>query len=290
MSMALACALAAGCASTGQTDLLESRLRHQEDSINQLQAQLQTSQNQLHAARRENVDLKTQLAHGGSGTRAEQFSSLGQVQGIALNKLLTGGLDRDGIAGDELLSAVIVPTDADGNLVKVPGEIAVTVLDLSKPEGQQRVGRWEYSAKESDALWHQGWLGSGYMVRVPWQSPPQSANLLVHARLKTVDGRQFDTSQSIHITPPAQTSNVAAAGRNSATTVAATGADAKQAVSDPAAPMPLSPPQGSPSVEMPPVNTSGTGKPGTRTESPGATDAAWWNQSAAGGPPQNAPE
>ena len=287
ISLALACAVAAGCASTGQVELLESRLRHQEDSINQLQAELQTSQNQLQASRRETVDLKNQLAHGTTATRPEQFSSLGQLQGIGLNKMLTGGLDRDGVPGDELLSAVIVPSDADGNLVKVPGEIAVTVLDLSKPEGQQRVGHWDYSAKESEALWHQGWLGSGYMVRVPWQTPPQSASLLVHARLKTIDGRQFDTSQSIHIVPPTGESKVASAATGSANDP---GANAKQASLDTSPPMALAPTRTASSVQMPPDTSTGMTKPGSQNAAAGgATDAAWWNQATSSGPPQNPP-
>jgi len=173
--------LAAGCASTGQLDILESRLRRQEDAANQLQAQLAESQNQLQAAKRETVDLRTQIANGKKLAHAEQLTALGTVEGISLNKYLTGGLDRDGIPGDEMLSAVVAPADADGNLVKAPGTVVVTVLDLSKPEAQQRVGHWEFGPKDSESLWHSGFLGSGYVVRVPWQTLPESPTLLVHA-------------------------------------------------------------------------------------------------------------
>jgi outer membrane murein-binding lipoprotein Lpp len=203
-------ALAAGCASTGQIEVLESRLRRQEDATNQLQAQLAESQNQLQASKREAVDLRTQLANGKKIGQAEQVTALGTVEGISLNKYLTGGLDRDGVPGDEMLSAVVVPADADGNLVKAPGSVMLTVLDLSKPEGQQQVGSWEYGPKDSEGLWHSGFLGSGYVVRVPWQKAPESPTLLVHARLKTIDGRQFDTSQSIRINPPTATAQAAA--------------------------------------------------------------------------------
>ena len=156
----------------------------------------------MQAARRESADLRTQLADGTRTARVEQVSALGQVEGIELNRYLTGGLDRDGIPGDELLSVLIVPTDSQGNLVKAPGSVSLAVFDLSKPESQQRIGRWEFTPQKSDSLWVSGFLGSGYVIRVPWQELPQSANLLVHARLKTIDGRQFDTSQSIHIVPP----------------------------------------------------------------------------------------
>ena len=167
MGLLGAAALAGGCALRGQLDILESRLRQQEDSITQLQGQLSTSQSQLQAARRESTDLRTQLADGTRTARVEQVSALGQVEAIELNRFLTGGLDKDGAPGDEIFSAVIVPTDSQGNLVKAPGSVAVTLFDLTKPEAQQRIGRWEFSPKESEKLWHSGFLGSGYIVPRP---------------------------------------------------------------------------------------------------------------------------
>jgi hypothetical protein len=262
-------AVAVGCASRGQIDILESRLRQQEDSITQLQGQLSTSQSQLQAARRETEDLNAQLAAKTRTARVEQVSALGQVEAIELNKYLTGGLDRDGIPGDDLFSAVIVPTDSQGNLVKVPGAVSLTLFDLSLPEPQQRIGRWEYSAQQSESLWHSGFLGSGYLVRVPWQQPPHSANLLVHARLKTIDGRQFDTSQSIRIVPPG-------AGTKGSTNVAAAGTkdsseDAPPIALSTNAPAPNAPAPNALSSKQPP------NQPAVKKE-PDA-DAAWWDDS-----------
>ncbi len=263
--------LTAGCASTGQMELLESRLRRQEDAANQLQAQLSDSQNQLQAARREAVDLRTQLAEGKRTAHAEQVSALGRVEGIALNKMLTGGFDRDGVAGDEMVSAVVTPTDSDGNLVKAPGSVVLTVLDLSKPEGQQRVGHWEFGPKESENLWHSGFFGSGYVVRVPWQKVPDSPTLLVHARLKTIDGRQFDTSQSIRINPPTATAQAAAQP-------AAPGGEPKQlpdAVPQPPGALPQPPPAPPASVD-----TAMTKAPeATATQAGATTSNEWWNDS-----------
>ncbi|HET6324882.1 MAG TPA: hypothetical protein VFG04_09295 [Planctomycetaceae bacterium] len=260
--------LTTGCASTGQLDILESRLRHQEDAANQLQAQLTESQNQLQAARRETVDLRTQLADGKRVARVEQVSALGQVEAISLNKYLTGGLDRDGAPGDEMFSAVVVPADADGNLVKAPGSVILTVLDLSKPEPQQRVGHWEFGPKESEALWHSGFLGSGYIVRVPWQTLPESPSLLVHARLKTVDGRQFDTSQSIRISPPTATAQAA----TTPPVAPPPGAPPSQAVAPPAdmTPPPLAPPAS--------LDTAMTKPTTTTAGAAGSPKAAeWWS-------------
>lgn len=262
-----AAALAAGCASRGQLDILESRLRQQDDSITQLQNQLSTTQGQLQAARRESSELRTQLADNTRNARVEQVSALGTVEGIELNRYLTGGLDRDGKPGDEIFSAVVVPTDSQGNLVKAPGSVAVTLFDLSKPEAQQRIGYWEYSAKDSDGLWHSGFLGSGYIIRQPWQQKPESANLLVHARLKTIDGRQFDTSQTIHIVPPGRTDapqqSVAAAEPQ-----AAPPRSPAQLPSEPASQPPVSPIPTTPAESTPVAQKSSN------------TAAAWWDEPA----------
>jgi hypothetical protein len=273
LATTLLAAFAAGCASTGQLDVLESRLRRQEDANNQLQAQLTESKNQLQAARRETVDLRTQLAEGKKVAHAEQITALGTVEGISLNKYLTGGLDRDGVPGDEVFSAVVVPADADGNLVKAPGSVVLTVLDLSKPESEQRVGHWEFGPKESEELWHSGFLGSGYVVRVPWQKLPDSPTLLVHARLKTVDGRQFDTSQSIRINPP------------SATAQASTQPPAPRSEPRRLQNVPAQPPAALP--QPPPVQPASLDTAMTKPAAspiPGSATDPWWSEASPGNP------
>jgi len=262
-----AAALAAGCASRGQLDILESRLRQQDDTITQLQNQITATQSQLQAAHRESDDLKTQLADGTRTARVEQVSALGTVEGIELNRFLTGGLDRDGQPGDEALSAVVVPTDSQGNLVKAPGSVSITLFDLSKPEAQQRIGYWEYSPKQSEPLWHSGFLGSGYIIRQPWQQKPQSANLLVHARLKTIDGRQFDTSQTIHIVPPSGALPTAAPG-------VAADTPKEQSIPQPPAVVPATAPPVAPQPSQPVAQKDGA-----------VSSAGWWDEPARQSPP-----
>jgi hypothetical protein len=244
-------------------DILESRLRQQDDQITQLQNQLTTTQSQLQASRRESDDLRTQVADGTRSARVEQVSALGTVEGIELNRFLTGGLDRDGQPGDEALSAVVVPTDSQGNLVKAPGSVSVTLFDLSKPEAQQRIGHWEYSPKQSESLWHSGFLGSGYIIRQPWQQQPQSANLLVHARLKTIDGRQFDTSQTIHIVPPGPTGGLQQSVAAARPPEAPPPAPSRPPSQQPASPIPTTPVASTPVVQK---NSNAT--------------AAWWDEPA----------
>jgi len=202
--MSLLAALAVcGCQVQGKLDLLESQLRRQEGRQADLESKLAAARIDLAVSRKEADALQAQLAGRGEKTiLPEQADVLYRATGIQFNKLMTGGLDRDNRPGDELLTAVLVPHDADGELVKLPGTIQLEVFDLTKSGDRQRIGRWEFSVEKSRDLWHRGWIRSGYLFKLPWQEIPESSELLLHARLTTVDGRQFDTSQTIRITPP----------------------------------------------------------------------------------------
>ncbi|MGE3314862.1 MAG: hypothetical protein AB7O26_07060 [Planctomycetaceae bacterium] len=200
---ALVVASLSGCAVRGNTELLEARLRQQEDRVVRMETELRTAQSELAAARGESQHLREQLAGRGQETLLpEQADSMFRATGIQFNRLLTGGLDRDGVPGDELISAVVVPHDADGELVKLPGRIELTAYDLTQNQEQKLIGKWEYGVEECRGLWHSGFLGSGYLIRVPWSQIPSNAKVLLHARLVTPDGRQFDTSEHVEIEPP----------------------------------------------------------------------------------------
>lgn len=200
---ALFVACLSGCALRGNPELLEARLRQQEDRFLRLESELQTARSELAASRGESRHLREILAGQRQETLLpEQADSMFRATGIQFNRLLTGGYDRDKEKGDELLSAVVVPHDADGELVKLPGRIELTAYDLSQNSEQKLIGKWEYGVEECRRLWHSGFLGSGYLIRVPWTQIPQNPRILLHAKLVTPDGRQFDTSEHVEVTPP----------------------------------------------------------------------------------------
>ena len=92
-------------------------------------------------------------------------------------------------------------------------QLELQAFDLSREGEQKLIGKWHYGAEECRRLWHSGFLGSGYLVRVPWTEIPQTNRVLLHARLVTTDGRKFDTSEQMEVTPPAHSSGVLQAGR-----------------------------------------------------------------------------
>jgi hypothetical protein len=202
MFVFLAAALS-GCGTRRTTDLLEARLRLQEDRLAALETQLDSARSELLAQQRENETLRTRVAsHSDSALLPEQADAVFRATGIAVHEWMTAGLDRDGLPGDDFLHAVIVPRDAHGEPVKVPGTVEMKLLDLSKPKDEQNLGTWTFDAEKSGRHWHAGALATGYLFELPWQMVPDSPKLLLYARLTTPDGRQFDTSAPVRVTPP----------------------------------------------------------------------------------------
>ena len=195
-----------GCGGRGNVDLLESRLREQEDRLSTVKSQLDEARSELTIARKESRALRNQLADRGKpALLPERADALFRANGVQFNQLFTGGLDRDGHAGDELLIATLVPHDAQGEMVKLPGRIQLEAFDLAQSGEKRTIGRWEFDTDQAIQHWHRGYLASGYMFRLPWQQVPKHSRLLLHARLTVSDGRQFDTTREVTITPPTET-------------------------------------------------------------------------------------
>lgn len=161
-------------------------------------------QSELTKARQETELLRSQLAAVGEGAPLpEQTGNLVRLSQVRINTLLSGGKDRDGLAGDDVLVTLISPVDEQGDLVKIAGEVEIEAFDMTLPSDDKRVGHWTFNAEQSAKAWHSGFVGAGLQFELPWQDPPTSKELLVHVRLKTTDGRQFDSSTPLKIAPPA---------------------------------------------------------------------------------------
>ncbi|MBX3442107.1 MAG: hypothetical protein KF774_06850 [Planctomyces sp.] len=202
---ALVCLLAAsgcalpGCLARRNIELLEANLRQQQDLTRDVERQLMLAQRDLDAARRETDQLRNRLAQTGLEAAAEHTEPLARVTGILFHTMMTGGRDTDGLPGDDVLTAVLAPHDADGDLVKLAGSLEIELLDLARSGESQRIGAWKYSAKEARELWHSGFIASGYQLNLPLEQAPTNGAVLLHGRLTTSDGRQFDTSLPVNL-------------------------------------------------------------------------------------------
>lgn len=199
-----------GCAA-GDVDVLESQLRDQEDAISQLQHQLASANANMRAAQAETDTLRSQLAQQGQppAILAEQAQVLFRVERIELHKYMTGGLDKDGLPGDDAMTVLLIPQDQDGELLKVPGGIHIDLFDMTQPEDRQKIGTYDFSPAEVQQAWHSGFFGSGIMLELPLHNPPQSSKVTLHAELATADGREFHATGQFRVTPP-DTANIAA--------------------------------------------------------------------------------
>ncbi|WP_166823783.1 hypothetical protein [Thalassoroseus pseudoceratinae] len=191
-----------GCASRGNVELLESELRQQEDRYYALSHELQAVRSELEIAREEAELLRTrQVNHSGTALLPEQTRSLVRMSELGISKLFTGGLDRDDQPGDEAFAVLLNPLDDDGEVIKLPGQVDMVLLDFASNEDGEPIGRWSFSTEETREHWHAG-LSQGFLFRLPWQQRPAGSKLIVHARMTTPDGRDFLASHPFQITPP----------------------------------------------------------------------------------------
>lgn len=193
------CALSGCLGARGDIEAVEAQLRQQQDRADQYARDLSQVRQELNVARQEADMLRRQMADSGREAIPAEFTeSLFRVQKLQINGLMSGGRDRDGQPGDDVLVAVLTPVDEHGDLVKLPGSIELEALDLTRPEGERQIGKWTFDAAQSRDLWKSGLFSAGYQLEVPWQRPP-SPELLLHARLTTADGRQFDATQAVKV-------------------------------------------------------------------------------------------
>lgn len=212
-------------------EVLESRLRHQEDMLARYQSQLDRTKTELDIARREAASLRTQLADSAkAGSPLEPLDASFRATAIEFSSLMTGGINLDGQPGDDGLAVVLVPEGPDGELVRLSGAVEIEAFDVSHPEGAERIGHWKFDAGESQQYWHNGVIQSGYQFELPWQAAPQTDKLLLHGRIVAIDGRQFDTTCTVRIEPPpaslaSQRAPSTGSSRIESTSAVSTGAD-----------------------------------------------------------------
>ena len=192
-----------GCGSRRQTDLLEARLRDQEDQLVEMHREVNAATAERDRQERENLDLRNRLAERGANLPTpEQSDVLFRVAGISINKMLSAGIDGDDRPGDDVLAVMIAPHDEQEDLVKLPGTVEIAAYDMTLPEDRQRLGSWTFDAAQTREKWHSGIVGAGFLFQVKWDRSPSADEVLVHVRYTTIDGRQFDKTETLLVEPP----------------------------------------------------------------------------------------
>lgn len=196
----IACVALSGCITRGNSEVLEAQLRRQESVIQQFQSQVSSLKSELVTAERESDLLRKELADtANKQLHQEATRALAKVEGIEFHSLLTAGQDLDDTEGDEQIHTLFYPHDSTGELVKLSGDIEIEAVDLGRPSEDRTIGRWSYTSDEARKHWHAGFLASGYQFDLPWERTPQGKEVLLLAKLKTPDGREFQASHKVKV-------------------------------------------------------------------------------------------
>lgn len=182
-----------GC--KNHNEIVESELRARDLQLRELMDEFSRSQAYNVALEREVVSLRT-----GQPMLPEQAAPLFGLQRITLGRA-TGGYDHDGIPGDEALAVLLEPRDSENHIVKAPGALHITALEITPGGVKVPASSWEVRPEQLRTTWKQGLLSTGYYLILPWKKCPQTPQVRVVARFVLPDGRVFETDRDLTIRP-----------------------------------------------------------------------------------------
>jgi hypothetical protein len=181
-----------GCRS--HTELLESELRAKERDLRELREEMGRLEGHNEALQRE-------LATGYQGSwrlNPEVASHTSSLRRISLGRG-TGGYDQDHQLGDEALQIVLEPRDSEDHVIKAPGTLYVTALEINTEGIKTPFASWTVPPDQLRKSWKSGFFTVGYVLVLPWQTPPHQEQVRVVVRLETPDGRQFETDRDVRV-------------------------------------------------------------------------------------------
>lgn len=156
-----------------------------------------------HTAKASSTGAKSRLARRGKALSAADGPIDEVVTQITLNRKLTGGHNVDDQPGDEGVMVVIEPLNAGGDLVEVPGQVSIVVLDPAIEGEAARVARWDFDSQEAAEHLKRTPLGDGLYFELRWpHSPPVHRVLNLYVRYTTADGRRLQVEKQIEVDPP----------------------------------------------------------------------------------------
>ncbi|MGD9646267.1 MAG: hypothetical protein AB7U73_11190 [Pirellulales bacterium] len=126
------------------------------------------------------------------------------VTSVTLNESATQGLDADGQPGHEAITVVVEPRNTAGEIVPVPAEISIVVLDPALQGQAARVARWDFSPDEAQDHVRADATTTGLHFDLAWPDRvPSNRSLMLFVRYTLPNREQFVIDQAIEIEPPA---------------------------------------------------------------------------------------
>ncbi len=191
-----------GCKSGTKTALIEAELRTREREIRTMRTELErahllNSALQYELAQRQ--DACAPIVNEGVLIDGPQSVLAGTVSKVLLGRG-TGGIDDDGIWGDEALQVVIVPVDTDDSALKVPGKAVVHAQEITREGLKIPLCQWEVSPLELQRSWRSSLFSTGYFLTLPWKVLPSNERLRVVVQFYTLPHqRVFEAERDISI-------------------------------------------------------------------------------------------
>ncbi|MCH5372368.1 MAG: hypothetical protein JJ992_00200 [Planctomycetes bacterium] len=125
------------------------------------------------------------------------------VAAIRLNARRTGGMELDGRPGDDALSVLIEPRNAQGQFVAKSAAVSIVLLDPSKRGEEARFARWDFDREMAQRMLKTDGLDRGLHIRVPWPDvPPDVERLHLFVRYTADDERSVEADREILVRSP----------------------------------------------------------------------------------------
>lgn len=122
-----------------------------------------------------------------------------QVADIQINGAITGGIDKDERPGDEGIEVGVELLNSEGQLLAVPGRVAVELWDHTTPQ-PRHVARWDLDANEASARFRAIGSEPTMYLALDWpHTRPKANDLKVYVRYTAPDGRRFKTEGPVSV-------------------------------------------------------------------------------------------
>ncbi|HJZ57460.1 MAG TPA: hypothetical protein VKE74_21000, partial [Gemmataceae bacterium] len=197
---AVSCLLSTACRPNKRYDGIEAELRTRNKELAETKAALEQAQ----TLNRAYEQGRGQAPIPGAPVAPPSAVPPGcPIREIALGRG-TGGVDDDGLPGDESLMVVIVPRDEDKSEVKVTARAQIVAWEITQQGLKNPIGSWDIPPEKLRPTWRNGLMSTGYFVALPWQTFPTTDRVRVAVRLITAEGQVFEADRDISVRPVPQ--------------------------------------------------------------------------------------
>lgn len=153
-----------GCSLQNEEAALQSQLRMRDAEIRRLNGRVQTLQAELKDQDLELQALREKQNSGTSrtvGFAAETQAAWGSVTDVQLHALTSSSK----LDGNRLLTHLVIqPLDDQKEVVKVAGDLTVTLSIVDMDNAVRRIASQDFSMTDSRELWTRGLVSTGYHV------------------------------------------------------------------------------------------------------------------------------